>query len=40
MMVVAVLIVVTVLVVVKVVVELNYYSNGASGPWICSSSFI
>ena len=34
MVVVAVLISVTVLVVVAVVVELNYYSNGSSGPWI------
>jgi hypothetical protein len=34
MVVVVVLISVTVLVVVAVVVELNYYSNGSSGPWI------
>ena len=34
MVVVAVLIVVTVLVGVAVVVELNYYSNGSSGPWV------
>ena len=34
MVVVAVLISVTVLVVVAVVVELNYYSNGSSGPWV------